>query len=492
MAAGLLSLGFSVSGQAALCYVNGAAETGANDGSSWDNAYVQLQSALADAGCTEVWVARGLYKPGTTQTDHFDIRSGTAVYGGFRGDEIVLAQRDPAANPTILSADIDDNDVDADGNHTDETTADIVGNNARHVLTMDGITGTPITASTVLDGFVVTAGDATGTLFPDSVGGGLYCAAVGAGHVCSPTLATLAFSGNRAVYGGAIYNDGNAGDSSPTLTRVTFSGNLAGNSGGAIYNDGQSAGVSSPVLTDIVFTNNLAEYGGAMVNNGESGTSSPTVTKVTFAGNSATYAGAMYNDGIDQGVSRPILTNVTFSGNSATYGGAIIDNGMQAGVCAPILDNVTFNGNSANYGGAIYIYGVGGTSSATLVNVILWGDAAFYRGAEIYNGGGMPTIGHSVIDGGLNGNGIDNENGGIVVDGGGNLARDPILEPLGDNGGFTRTMALGEGSSAIDSGDDAICPATDQTGMLRPQGAHCDIGAFEARADLLFADGFDP
>ena len=41
-------------------------------------------------------------------------------------------------------------------------------------------------------------------------------------------------------------------------------------------------------------------------------------------------------------------------------------------------------------------------------------------------------------------------------------------------------MALLSGSTAIDAGDDAACPATDQRGVARPKGAHCDIGAFEA------------
>ena len=55
-----------------------------------------------------------------------------------------------------------------------------------------------------------------------------------------------------------------------------------------------------------------------------------------------------------------------------------------------------------------------------------------------------------------------------------------------DNGGPTQTMALGAGSAARDAGDDAICAAApvngrDQRGVARPQGAGCDIGAYEAK-----------
>ena len=58
---------------------------------------------------------------------------------------------------------------------------------------------------------------------------------------------------------------------------------------------------------------------------------------------------------------------------------------------------------------------------------------------------------------------------------------DPLLGPLHDNGGFTQTMALGSGSPAIDAvpTTGAGCAPTDQRGISRPQGAACDIGAFE-------------
>jgi hypothetical protein len=58
---------------------------------------------------------------------------------------------------------------------------------------------------------------------------------------------------------------------------------------------------------------------------------------------------------------------------------------------------------------------------------------------------------------------------------------DPLLGPLQVNApGTTATFALGSGSAAINTGDDAFCPATDQRGVARPQGPHCDIGAYES------------
>ena len=47
-------------------------------------------------------------------------------------------------------------------------------------------------------------------------------------------------------------------------------------------------------------------------------------------------------------------------------------------------------------------------------------------------------------------------------------------------------MALGAGSPAIDAGNDGTCASTDQRGVIRPQGSHCDIGAYEyAYQDVL-------
>jgi hypothetical protein len=56
------------------------------------------------------------------------------------------------------------------------------------------------------------------------------------------------------------------------------------------------------------------------------------------------------------------------------------------------------------------------------------------------------------------------------------------LGPLADNGGGTFTHALLPGSAALEAGNDATCLSADQRGVIRPQGLHCDIGAFEAES----------
>ena len=65
------------------------------------------------------------------------------------------------------------------------------------------------------------------------------------------------------------------------------------------------------------------------------------------------------------------------------------------------------------------------------------------------------------------------------------ITADPLLGLLGDYGGFTPVIPILQGSSAIDAGDPAYCPATDQRGVARPIDGNgdglalCDLGAFE-------------
>ena len=66
---------------------------------------------------------------------------------------------------------------------------------------------------------------------------------------------------------------------------------------------------------------------------------------------------------------------------------------------------------------------------------------------------------------------------------------DPLLGPLADHGGLTRTMALLAGSPAIDAGDAAASLPADQRGVARPQGGAPDIGAFELRPPLAATTG---
>ena len=357
-----------------------------SDGLTWTTAYTDLQHALAEAiSSDQIWVATGVYIPGASLYNTFQLVPGVALYGGFApvagADQ--FTERDWGAYPTILSGDIaGDDSTDARGVVT--TTDHIVGSNSYHVVRADG-TSTPVTVTTLLDGFTITAGQANGGIPDNQGGGGYYCDGSGSGGECSPNLRNITFSGNSADYGGAMYNHGYQGSSSPTLTKVTFSGNSAG-AGGAMNNNGE-AGNSKPSLREVTFSGNSADDGGAMYNYGHNGTSSPSLDNVTFSGNSADInGGAMYNDG-DEGTSSPSLANVNIAGNSAEVrGGAMYNSGYQ-GSSSPSLANVTFAGNLALHGGAMYNNGAYGASSPSLANVTFSGNSAGNVGGAMYNYG---------------------------------------------------------------------------------------------------------
>ena len=67
----------------AVVYVDGVA-SGLENGTSWANAYKNLQAALAASPATaEIWVAKGVYKPGPSRADSFALKAGMNLYGGF-------------------------------------------------------------------------------------------------------------------------------------------------------------------------------------------------------------------------------------------------------------------------------------------------------------------------------------------------------------------------------------------------------------------------
>jgi predicted outer membrane repeat protein len=272
-----------------------AAADGKNDGTNWNNAYTDLQTALLAAKSgQEIWVAAGVYKPTSNSADRmatFQLKNGVTLYGGFGGTETVRERRNWTIRRTILSGDIDNNDLTARGVVT--STADIVGANSYHV-----VTGSNTDGSAVLDGVIITAGQANGAA-PHSTGGGMV------NNNGSPTLKNIAFSGNSASFGGGMTNN----NSSPILSHATFSGNSA-SQGGAIYNSN-----SSPHFINVTFNSNYASnVGGGMRNITNS---SPTLTNVTFSGNRAdNTGGAMHN----ASSSSPTIQNSIFSNNQSSNG----------------------------------------------------------------------------------------------------------------------------------------------------------------------------
>ncbi|MGD1871795.1 MAG: DUF4347 domain-containing protein, partial [Mastigocoleus sp.] len=310
-------------------YVNSNAG-GNNDGTSWNDAYTDLQSALAVANSgDEIWVAQGTYKP-TTTTDRnatFELKDGVAIYGGFVGGETNEQQRDWQNNVTTLSGDIGGN-----------------GNSDNSYVVITGANGIDSTA--ILDGFTISDGN------NDNLGrgGGIY------NYDASPTISNVIIINNVASEGGGIYNGFN---SSPTLTNITITNNYV-DFGGGIYN----VSSSNPIITNVNINNNSAEVGGGIYNSG----SNPTLTNVQITNNQARSAsgGGIYNSFN----SNPTLTNVTIAKNSAINGGGggIFNNGSNTQINNSIIwdNNSTSETNGSNTFTNSIVKGSGGSSAWNL------------------------------------------------------------------------------------------------------------------------------
>jgi hypothetical protein len=326
-------------------HVNADAST-EGDGKSWGMAYKYLQNAIDDAGKgDEIWVATGTYKPTVgiggsgDRNKSFQLKKGVALYGGFAGTETSRKQRNWQTNETILSGDLKGDDVGFTNN----------GENSYHV-----VIGDKTDATAVLDGFIITGGNADADVWPNDGGGGMST------YQGSPTVKNCLFSENAAFADGGGMR--NWGDSKPLITNCTFLDNKVAQEGGGMMNGPGSR----PDVTNCIFTGNSAgEDGGGMYNNETSGS---LIMNCLFRENSAELTGGgMYNvNGSD-----PRVINCSFSGNQAGEAGGAVCNTR---------------------------------SNPSLTNCILWGNSAA-TDPEIHNVGSAPIITFCNIAGGYDGEG---------------------------------------------------------------------------------------
>jgi Secretion system C-terminal sorting domain len=449
--------------------------TGANNGTSWTNAFTDLQNAF-DFPCSaydEIKVAAGTYKPSKDPSGNFlptnprdktfYLPNSKRIYGGFAGNETGYEQRDPIAYPTILSGDIG-----VVGDNSD---------NAYHVLITAG-SG----SGTYLEGFTITKGNANsnqeyvivvnGKSIHGNTGGGMV------NYESSPGFSKCIFTENNSSWeGGGVYNfkgariftecvfsknnafiggGMNNTKSSPDIIGCKFIDNYAISGGGGLLNYDSS----SPRITHSIFSGNSAGAGGGMYNQVSS---SPQVINCTFSTNNAFDGGGMYN----WMNSSPTITNCNFSKNSAEKGGGMLNDGA-----SPTIRNCTFYGNSASYyyGGGLYNL----TNGTVIVNSIFWG-----------NKKGFATISTSSIEGDPANITFSNIEGGYS--GTGNINQDPLFvnqnDIDGDDNIFGTSddgLELKDGSPCINSGAYLDNSIPDITGSYRAQQGAFDMGAYES------------
>ncbi len=327
----------------------------------------------------------------------------------------------------------------------------------------------------------ITDSDITGNS-ASGKGGGLSIANTNLQANTKVTLTNTSVTGNTAAGGGGgisvdnarLYtdnaeisnNDGNHASGTAkgggvllVRSQAEFvSSVLDGNSAYA----GGGVRVSSSTVNVLysAITSNVATQGGAL-----SITSQSTVSidHSLLADNLGTLGGALWSD-----ISSTTLNNTTITGNqAASYSVARLLGGSSLTV---VESTIAQNTDSA-VAPTEAISGPDATSSFT--SSILWGNTRNNTN-EVGNTTSVSgtTFTNSIVD-----------HHGTIVDGGGNLASDPLLAPLADNGGQTDTMALTYGSPALDAGSTASTSSFDQrgAGFTRKIGSHLDIGAYEAQ-----------
>lgn len=260
--------------------------TGANDGSSWADAYSDLQTALPQGTATKhIWVAAGTYTPhASDRKATFNIPNNVKVYGGFAGTEVDLSDRDIPANVTILSGDLQGNDnaviTDIEGTRQD---------NSYHVVSVRG------NAQNVLvDGFTITGGNANGSnnnscataaasQYYDTRGGAVYANPYASNHALSAKFRNCVLEKNTgssvAVFTTftpcGIQNLSSDVDFESCIIRDNYSKDLtnmlfSGSSGYGIY--GKGSIVNSVMYNNTSATSASCLYLGSSTANGGNAT----------------------------------------------------------------------------------------------------------------------------------------------------------------------------------------------------------------------------
>jgi CSLREA domain-containing protein len=349
------------------------------------------------------------------------------------------------------------------------------------------------------------------------------------------TLTHTTISGNSADYGGGIFNDSHSvaeladstvsdNDTSTTIAAsghgggiynaitgtLTLNTSLVSNNavfntahdgyGGGIYNAGTLAVLSSTVLGNDTYGDHC--HGGGIHNEG-----TLTLNNSTVRGNNASAAGS-YGDGggihnVGSG-SSATLNDCTVSSNGSMGGGSGGGLWNSDGAYMELSNSTVTSNTSSNNGGGInntrnstltlnnstigtfnHANGSGGgiwnddNSTVNLKNSIVAGNGTNSAGPDCYNTATLISLDYNLVG--------DDSGCSLMPEVNDRVNVAPLLGDLQDNGGPTETRALLDGSPAIDAIPMGSCTdhrgrpvTTDQRGVNRPQGAACDVGAYEA------------
>ncbi|MBK9015452.1 MAG: hypothetical protein IPM82_16090 [Saprospiraceae bacterium] len=357
-------------------YVNYQA-TGANSGTTWEDAFTDLKAALnsAEAG-DEIWVAKGTYAPDVPNGDPaatFLIDKNIQLLGGFNGTETIADERNPAIHETILSGDLNGDDIENNltANRTD---------NSENVLRITA----DITNETVLDGFTIKGGYADGVNY---VGGGIR-------SMGSPVIRHCFFTQNFASNWGGGMSVSGASSQNLRLENCAFLTNRAGYGGGIDIDIVPGEGIE---IQQCSFDNNESLRGGGV----SCYNTNLTITSTSFTGNSNPEQGGGLLFVVENTDNISLeVDNCTFGNNESSFGGGLFFQAMSDN-CSLLLHNATFisnavsdMGNGFDQGGGGVLTVAGANASNTLISI----DSCSFLGNSSTEGGG----GLNVFPGGDN------------------------------------------------------------------------------------------
>jgi hypothetical protein len=338
------------------------------------------------------------------------------------------------------------------------------------------------------------------------------------------------FEGNQGAQGGIEFNSGGGAlanwSGRVEIVQCRFAGNLSRN-GAAIFN-ASLEGLAEVTVQDSVIEQNLALHRGGGIYNAAPFGSQVSLLKVHHSvirrnSVSADEGGGIQNYGLLEVNGSAIVDNLGNHGGggianegeasirNSTIQGNYVGLGHAGGVANRgvfVLDASTISGNIGNGGGC----GIENVGIARIKNSLLIGNLdlpclLFSGGTQCGSdcAGTFESEGANLV-GTLQGQLVDGSARGTVCFGFSQDFRNDLVDVevqdvlevapreflplpvplLGDNGGATPTVALIPGSPVIDFISSSDCTTsngepitTDQRGVPRPQGAGCDIGAFE-------------
>jgi hypothetical protein len=323
-------------------HVNASA-TGNNSGTSWQNAYTSLWSAINNICTDTIKVAAGTYKPAVSNRDSsFLMMHGKVYLGGYPNTgNPTDAERNPVLHPTILSGNI--------GNQNDSA------DNTRHVIYINNVD-----TAIIIDGFTIMHGQAEyyNTQQPFAFlfqGGGLLSMS------SRTTIRNCTFRNNYANSGGGLAISG-----PPRLhiSKTIVKDNRASTSGAGLYLT-TSAEAARAVVENCVLENNRTDNGsgqggGAWVSSSGNFTATGIdFNNIVMIGNyAAVGGGGMYLSSAN----KVGITNCHFMNNSVSpiARGAGLHSKLTSvsGQTHPTVKNSIFNGNSLGSPGSDQFLGV--------------------------------------------------------------------------------------------------------------------------------------